>query len=118
MAKKYLRRACEYLGIEPSEAINPRIEDGAYVLIVDKGIDGSPKYRIPLSELDEPEPADFVITDPEVVKPEPEPVAVDDLGAYGLSYRELQSKAKELDIPANQSKDELIAALWPADEEA
>lgn len=43
---------------------------------------------------------------PEVkVEPDPE-----------VSYRDLQRQAKELDIPANQSRDELEAAIAEASE--
>lgn len=35
----------------------------------------------------------------------------------GASYRELQERAKELGIPANQSADDLKEAITEADEE-
>lgn len=34
-----------------------------------------------------------------------------------VSYRDLQARAKELDIPANQSREELEAAIAEADDE-
>jgi hypothetical protein len=43
-------------------------------------------------------------------KPAPEPVEEP-------SYRELQAQAKELEIPANQSREDLEAALAEADDE-
>ena len=96
----YLERACQYLGVEVGSVINPRIQGDDYVLIVDYGIAGGKKYYLPLSELD-------AIPD----TPLPVPAAVD-LGNHELSYRELQAIAKEEGIPANQTADELRAALW------
>jgi hypothetical protein len=43
-------------------------------------------------------------------KPAPEPVEEP-------TYRELQAQAKELEIPANQSREDLEAALAEADDE-
>lgn len=43
-------------------------------------------------------------------EPEPEP-------AEEVSYRDLQAQAKALDIPANQSRDELEAAIAEASDE-
>jgi hypothetical protein len=45
-------------------------------------------------------------------KPAPEPEPVEE-----TSYRELQAQAKELEIPANQSREDLEAALAEADDE-
>ena len=59
----YLDRACEYLGVDKDSVINPRVQGDDYVLIVDKGIAGSPKYYIPLSELAKPKPV--VLEEPE-----------------------------------------------------
>lgn len=92
----YLDRACEYLGVDKGNVINPRVQGDDYVLIVNKGIAGSPKYYIPLSKLN----------DLESVSDADEP-----------SYRELQELAKALGVPANQKADDLRAALWPNDEE-
>jgi cell division protein FtsN len=51
---------------------------------------------------------------PEPVEPEPvEPVIEEP--ADEPSYRDLQARAKELDIPANQTADELKAAIEAAD---
>jgi hypothetical protein len=99
----YLNRACKHLGVDPGSAINPRVEGDEFVVIIDRGIAGCPKYRIPLSELTG---ADVVDVD-----------EVDYLGVYDHSYRELQEMAKDLGIPANQGRDDLIAALWPATDE-
>ncbi len=58
----------------------------------------------------------FVVARPEVTKqPEAtnvEPAAEDE----GPSYRDLQAEAKAAGIPANQSADELKAALGKSDE--
>lgn len=98
----YLDRACEYLGVDKGSVINPRVQGDDYVLIVDKGIAGSPKYYIPLSKLDEPEPEAEIL-----------PVSA----AIDMNYRELQELAKELGIPANQKADDLRAALSLEEEE-
>lgn len=45
-------------------------------------------------------------------KPAPEPEPVEE-----PTYRELQAQAKELEIPANQSRDDLEAAIAEADDE-
>jgi hypothetical protein len=37
-------------------------------------------------------------------------------GLRALSYRELQALAKEADIPANQTSEELISALQKAED--
>lgn len=99
----YLDRAIEYLGVDKGSVIKHRVQGDDYIVIVDKGIKGCPKYRIPLSQLQEPEaPPDDLL---------PVPAAVD------LSYRDLQSLARESGIAANQSGDELRAALLLDEEE-
>lgn len=45
-------------------------------------------------------------------EPEPEPPVVED---DEPSYRDLQARAKELDIPANQTAEDLKAAIEAAD---
>jgi hypothetical protein len=94
---EYLERACKYLDVDVGNVINPRVEGDNYVLIVDKGIAGSPKYYIPLSKLDKPQPKKLLTANEGVA----------------LSYRELQAVAIEQGIPANQSADALRIALWP-----
>ncbi len=99
----YLERACEYLDVDKSSVINPRIQGDDYVLIVDKGIAGSPKYYIPLSKLDALEIAEQL----KGIRPP----------ANEVGYRELQELAKEQGIPANQKAEDLLVALWPDEEE-
>jgi hypothetical protein len=101
---EYLDRAKEYLGVDGESVINPRIEGADYVLIVDYGIAGSKKYRIPLSKL-EGQPA--YVQDEELL---PVPAVID------LNYRELQELAKEIGIPANQKADDLRLALFDEEE--
>lgn len=96
----YLILAAEHLGAEIDDFLVADIRGDFMVVVVDKGIAGCPKYYIPLSELEAAAG----------------PVEAD-LGVYDMSYRELQAAAKELGVPANQGRDELIAALWPEDEE-
>jgi hypothetical protein len=105
----YLARAIEYLGAEPGEVVKHRVQGDEYIVILDKGIAGCPKYHIPLSKLDEPAPVPAIA------------VEADDLGVYGMSYRGLQAEAKALGIPAVGGKDklaaEVAAALYVEEEE-
>ncbi len=107
----YLNRACEYLGVEPGSAINPRVEGDEFVVIIDRGIAGCPFYRIPLSELPELK-SERVAVDVALADP------VDaDSGLPNMPYRDLQVLALAAGIPANQSADALRAALDAFDEE-
>ncbi len=121
----YLDRACKHLGVNKGDVINPRIQGDDYVLLVDKGIAGCPKYYIPLSKLDALNVAGNVAENPVVNEPNG---ALDVAGnvaplegikppANEVSYRELQALAKEQGIPANQKADDLLAALWLDEEE-
>ncbi|MCP5018910.1 MAG: hypothetical protein GY938_27080 [Ketobacter sp.] len=47
----YLAKACEKLNITPEQVLSHAVRDDEFVLVVDKGIAGCPKTRIPLSEL-------------------------------------------------------------------
>jgi hypothetical protein len=98
----YLKRACELLKVDESQVVKHREEGDEYVVLVDYGIAGTKKHRLPLAKL-KPRPAQA-----ELVGVVP--------GAYNLSYRELQAAAKEAGIPANQPKDDLIAALTEEEE--
>jgi len=65
----------KYHGVEPGDIINARIEGYEAVCIVNRGIKGSPKYRVPVAELEaldaeaqeqeaeDPEPAELDATD-------------------------------------------------------
>lgn len=89
----YLDRALTYVGARDGDiVVTSRIEGGYYILLLDKGIKGIPKYSIPLDALDDP------------------PVEIPgDL--HDLGYRELQTLAKHAGIPANQKADDLREAL-------
>ena len=100
-----LESACEYLGVDKGSVLKHRVQGDEYIVIVDKGIKGCPKYHIPLSQLIELDP-DLLLV----------PAAID-LNSKELSYRKLQELAKEQDIPANQKADALRTALWPTTEE-
>ena len=106
----YLDLACIYLGIEGEKVLDYAITADEVVVVVDNGIKGCPKYRIPLSELitaTEPQPEPVIA----VAEPLPVPAAID-LGLDdGLSYRDLQALAIDAGIPANQKKDDLRQAL-------
>lgn len=108
---EYLERACEHLGIDKGDVIKHRVQGDEYIVIADLGIAGCPKYHIPLSELAEPEP---ILEEPE---PDPEPLPgtiAAHLELDNLTYRALQSMAKEEGISANQGRDALEDALYDA----
>jgi hypothetical protein len=98
-----------------------------YVVVLDKGIEGCPKYRMPLADLSEA--AEVVEVEPEPAESEPEaeptwppefPLPKEIVDEMGLSYlesygyRDLQAEAKRLGIPANQTKEDLIVAIEEA----
>lgn len=85
----------KYLDANTDDFMAWRIVADQVVVVVDRGIAGGKKYFLPLSDLDalaEPRPAD-------------------DLGIYGLPYRELQAIAKEFGVQANQKQADIIAEL-------
>lgn len=93
----YLQAALNYVGASPEQVVGNRLDEAAqvYVLIIDNGIKGCPKFTIPLSDLQfktyEPEPDETAVS-----KPEPEPVLSVDLD--GLTVLELQELAKAAGI--------------------
>lgn len=115
----YLLRALKQLGASEGEVLAHSLTDTEIVIVLDKGIKGCPKYRIPLNTLQgpevEPPVEDLTVEDEEIVETAEdveaavEPSTADNLD--DLSYRDLQAMAKDYDIPANQSKDDLIDAL-------
>jgi hypothetical protein len=52
----YRQIACDYLGAEDEQIVVCRVDGEELVVVVNKGGAGSPKYRIPLKNLPEPEP--------------------------------------------------------------
>jgi len=66
----YLSQACAALGVDPQRVAGHKVYETEIVLLVDNGIKGTHKHRVPLSELQQPD-----------VKPEPEPVAVEPAAA-------------------------------------
>jgi hypothetical protein len=125
----YLQRALIKLDATEGDVLAHGLSaDGLeYAVVLDKGIKGCPKYRIPLVDLPDsapketaviptedsqpdnaPEAAPLEDDEPETL-PESEPPLVEWL--EDASYSELQSEAKAAGIPANQSKDVLKAAL-------
>lgn len=112
---KYLDLALEYLGVDKGSCLVLRETEDEVIVVVDKGIAGCPKYKIPLSEL-------TVMKD--VPLPIPEPVIDVDISESprfsdieNMDYRQLQELAKERSIPANQTRDDLITALSSDEEE-
>jgi len=47
----YIRIACARLGVASDQVLVQRIEGDELVLVVDRGIAGCPKYRLPLAGL-------------------------------------------------------------------
>ncbi len=99
----YLERACEYLGVDKGDVVKHRAEGADYIVIVDKGIAGTPKYRVPLSQL-----ASLEIAEQDTMP---------EVAILNMSYRELQELAKELGLPANQKADDLILAIDALDQQ-
>ncbi len=98
----YLDLACEYLGVDKGDVVKSRVEGDVYIVIVNKGIAGIPKYRIPLSELTALEIANDIPSERALLS---------------MSYRELQELAQKLGIPGNQKANDLIAAIDALDYE-
>jgi hypothetical protein len=96
--------ACKTLEIEQDQIVKNRYEGDILVLLVDYGIGGIKKYRLSPADLAEAKADD----DDSVLLSVP---AVVDLGFDDLNYRELQELAKDQGIQANQSSDNLRAAL-------
>ena len=114
----YLDRACKVLGVDKGSVLahGPSADDH-YVVVMDYGIKGCPKYRVPLSHLDELK----ALEELEALEALPEPLlpapAAFDLGLDDLNYRELQELARGAGIPAKQKADVLRKALWSDEEE-
>ena len=51
-----LKRACDHLGADEEQVVKHRREGDELVLLVDYGIGGIKKYRVPIADLPEPEP--------------------------------------------------------------
>lgn len=49
----YLKAACEHVGATPEQVMVHRVDEAeqVFVLVIDNGIKGCPKFEIPLSEL-------------------------------------------------------------------
>ncbi len=110
---EYLDRAIEYLGIDKGDVIKHRIQGDDFIVIADLGIKGCPKYYIPLSELAEPEPV--VLEEPEILDEiEESPPVNADPELESLTYRALQTMAKDYGISANQGRAALEDALYDA----
>jgi pyruvate/2-oxoglutarate dehydrogenase complex dihydrolipoamide acyltransferase (E2) component len=53
MDDKLIAAACDYLEIEPRQVLKSRVDSNELILVVDRGIAGCPKYRLPLARLAE-----------------------------------------------------------------
>lgn len=56
--KEIIKRACAALGVDPARVIDSQEYDepGRVVMVVDRGIKGSPKLEILLSDIPDPKP--------------------------------------------------------------
>lgn len=68
----YLDRALQYIGADRGDVLAHARAGNEYVIVLDLGIKGCPKYRVPLSDLPELEPEPKPEPEPEA-EPEPEP---------------------------------------------
>jgi hypothetical protein len=57
MKDSLMLAACAYLKADPGRVLVYRLEAEEVVLVVDNGIAGCPKYRVPLSKLQPDKPA-------------------------------------------------------------
>jgi len=101
----YLERAVIHLGVDRADVIKHRVEGTDYIVVVNKGIEGCPKYHIPLFLLEAEQ------------KPKPKPIKIVNPMYDSYSYRDVQALAIAANIPANQKRDVLIAALEALEEE-
>ena len=75
MEEKYLVAACRRLEVSAEQVLSWRVypetavEAGYIALVVDKGVAGCPKYKIPLAELEVPQ---IEVAEPEPDLKEPE----------------------------------------------
>lgn len=94
-----INQLAKHYGVEPGAIVGYAEVDGGAVIrvLVNYGIGGIKVLYVPVDDLAEDDDST--------------------IATFDLDYRELQALAKEQDIPANQSKDALIAALWPSYEE-
>ena len=95
------RQVAKHFEVKPEAVVKFREEDeGATIYtLINYGIGGIKVFRVPIEDFTPPKP-----------EPVSLPVAYD-LNGDDLSYKELQSLAKEAGIPANQRGAELRAAL-------
>jgi hypothetical protein len=106
--------ALVYLGVDRGQCLVLRETADEVVVVVDNGIAGCPKYIIPLSKLHTLEKVQLPLAEPEpepVMEPEIVEKSIFDIDYETMDYRQLQALAKERDIPANQSREDLISAL-------
>lgn len=106
----------QYLDDEEADIVKHRQEGDEIVFLVNKGIAGVKKYRVPLSELTEKQPELPPVDEAflPVESPDdglPVPAAFDLNSLDDMDYRQLQALAKERDIPANITREGLISAL-------
>lgn len=94
-------QVAEYFEVDSDAVVKVREEDeGATICaLIDYGIGGIKKYRIPVESFAPPKPATVSL-----------PVAYD-MNERTMSYRELQDEARAHGIPANWSAAAIRAAL-------
>ena len=116
-------QVAEYFEVDSDAVVKVREEDeGATICaLIDYGIGGIKVYVEPVEAFKTPAPKPKPKPAPE---PLPVPAVIDfssaplyNIGLDQLSYRELQARARDENIPANQSAQALRDALRAAEEE-
>ena len=103
-----------YLGVDRQQIVKRRDVGDSVIVLVDKGIGGTPRYTIPLSDLqfktvDPPAPPTVEETPEETAVSEPVEAAVD---LDGKTVAELQDIARDRGVSySGLRKSELIEAL-------
>lgn len=93
----YLKAVCEKLDVDPERVVKQRVQGDEFVVIVDNGIAGCPKYVVPLADLTvEPE---AIEVESETEESPNDAVVLDDPVTF---YRELEEEEPPADIDATK----------------
>ncbi len=103
--------ACDYLGIEPEQVLKSRVDGDELVLVVNRGILGCPKYRLPLARLVAAPPA------PEE-EPEVETVTPDEEEASGAEAEITTTLGDDVKIVVEEVPPETYVEEAPSEPEA
>lgn len=109
---KLIRQACKVLDVEPGKVVGSAIRDDwgtpTVILLVDYGIGGTKKFKVPVADAEAWKPPKA--TAPSIEKVDDAP-PVKALLLDSLTYKELQAMAVGEGIKANQSRAKLIEQL-------